>query len=302
MTGVVFVFSVLEIFYNISSIVQLKDVTFLKKWYPWLSSHTEQILLITLGLYAISKIVLFIIDRKEDTSASEALHTFCHDVRDKMFSISSLDVSTYENDTEGLRIFYSHVRDKAESLCRDVNSFLKAYTNKDFAVCIKLIKPTYSHQSSAKENIEIMTLCREGAKKTERSQGDFSEQIKLTENTDFAMIFDANTNIFAIHNLPLYIFQRILSKNKYKTSTKKPVSKYRSTVVTPIRIANEYLPKGLKTKATYTLIGFLCVDYKHILRRQEMKRIKNYIKSMGDSLYPFFHQVMLIDKNIRNKE
>ena len=256
------------------------------------------------AIYVIAKICLYFIDRGEDQTASKEVHQFFHELRNNIADYSNIDKNIYVNSNDGIEHFYKFVRQTSESLCGNVYNFLKAYTNKEFSVCIKMIDPTSSRSSSSKNEITIETLCRAGKNKTSRESGDVIEKIYLKDNTDFKMIFDSDgsesTNVFATHNLPFYIAQKWFTGSPYKTSTDRPLKKYWSTIVVPIRIENKHISSGRRKDGTlYTLVAYLCIDYRWFLRRYEVKKLKNYLKAMGDSLYPFFEQVMFVDEHIR---
>lgn len=299
-----FILPLLKFLFNIDWIKDLERFPLVEKFSSFLGLQLIHILGVIGVLYIIAKLALYYIDRNECSKAGSSLHDFFHVFRNNLIEITNKSEKDYLSSEDGLESFYGYVKDKSEMLCSLIAEFLKEFTHKDFGVCIKFITPTSSSKSASKKEIELMTLCRAGSKRIERESNDFNQYIKLTDNTDFEMIFDSigngGSNIFATHNLFFYMLYRLIKGTPYKTSSINPLKKYMSTIVVPIRISNRHLPRSWKSCAVdCTLIGFLCIDYRWPLRRSEIKLLKDYIKAIGDSLYPFFDNVIRIDRCIK---
>ena len=209
-------------------------------------------------------------------------------------------------------VYYGQIRDKAQILCEEIVSFLYACFGKDFNVCIKMLDVSIARSTNSIQDMKIITLCRAGVDKIERSRYDATENILVSENSDFESILEkdgenGSNSVFASNNLVLYFHLRKILGKPYKTSSKDFLKKYHSTIVVPIRIASNKLSDAtnLSQINQYQVFGFLCIDYKRRLSKNLMRNVLEYQKGFGDLLYIFFNEVLvgdtLISKKNKNK-
>ena len=153
-----------------------------------------------------------------------------------------------------------------ESLLDYLCEILESFTGKEIHGCIKLIGNTQDKD----KNINLMTatvktFCRSKNTQPERVSNDQNnkEPERIIENSDFYDILDPNNNLsnscFYQSNLLEYSKNLRKSGKKYKNTTEDWEEFYRSTIVAPIRVANEHLFFNNLNNG-YHVVGFLCVD------------------------------------------
>ena len=250
-------------------------------------------------------------EKKEEEIAGAVFHQMQHQFRDIVFELRKQnDEYSKCKDVPQHTIYYSQIRDKAEILCEEIVKFMYACFGKNFNVCIKMIDvSSTSRVTCSIRKLKIITLCRAGVDKVERSRYDATENILVSENSDFESILEkdgakGSNNVFAVNNLVLYYYLRKLLGKEYKTSSKDFLKNYHSTIVVPIGIASNKLSTDFAFAPTnrYQVFGFLCIDYKRRISKRLMRNVLEYQKAFGDLLYIFFNEVLVGDTIISSKK
>lgn len=260
-------------------------------------------------LWIVCNFCIHNIEMKEQAVAGAAFHQIQHQFRDIVFQLKKQnDVYLKQKTVPQHSIYYEQIRDKAQILCEEIVNFLYAGFGKNFNVCIKMLDVSTSTDTNSIQDMKIITLCRAGVDKIERSKYDATENILVSENSDFESILEkdgvkGSNNVFASNNLVLYYYLRKILRNPYKTSSTDFMKKYHSAIVVPIRIASNKLSSNFELSETnkYQVFGFLCVDYKRRISKGLMKNVLEYQKGFGDLLYIFFNEVLVGDRIISKK-
>lgn len=259
--------------------------------------------IVVLLLWIVCNIIIKIHEKKEQDNAGNSFHQIQHQFRDMVFELKKENDEYQRNgNVPSYEVYYNNVRTKARVICEEIEKFLKAYSGKNFNVCIKMIDVSSSRTTSSIKEMKIITLCRAGIDRIERSQSDASENISVADNSDFESILEkdgekGSCNVFATNNLMLYYLLRKALRNPYKTSSKDFLKKYHSAMVVPIRIAANKLPRNtvISDMNHYQVFGFLCIDYKKRISKGLMRKVLEYEKAFGDLMYIFFNEVLVGD-------
>lgn len=260
-------------------------------------------------LWFVCSCIIYYVEKKEQAIAGAVFHQIQHQFRDIVFQLKKQnDVYSKQKTVSQHSIYYEQIRDKAQILCEEIVNFLHACFGKNFNVCIKMLDVSTSTSTNSIQDMKIITLCRAGIDKIERSKYDATENILVSENSDFESILEkdgvkGSNNVFASNNLVLYSYLRKFLRNPYKTSSIDFKKKYHSAIVVPIRIASNKLSSNSELSETnqYQVFGFLCIDYKSRISRGLMKNVLEYQKGFGDLLYIFFNEVLVGDRTISKK-
>lgn len=257
------------------------------------------VILFALLIVLIIKIFKYIsiIERHKRTVAQN-FYNLTHDMRNAYFDMLNSHkqkkiVETPESLTTYTKGFLIN---QINNLC----TILSELTGKEIHGCIKLITPCAQDISGDsvplnRNSAEVFTFCRTSNTPAARKSADGQHySAKISENTDFYMILDfenkETNSCFYQSDLERYDrqLQKINSGYGYQNSTKNWRTYYKSTVVAPIRVANERLFfNNLKTD--YSVIGFLCVDSEstEAFRDRSLDKYiySNIVKTFADALY-----------------
>lgn len=290
---------------------------FLKKY----AISYEQFWWITVGLFIVVSIICliqYIINSKTANSCGKEFESFHEKLLAAQFELRQKNKAPLEYRTH--IAFYEFSKSRCQELCECIAQFLKHKFGKDFSVCIKMI----DRKSIAKVNktgrigeAEVYTFCRAGvshdsreSREKRRAAYDYSDKkhfcVPVKDNSDFYAILsddenNKNTTMFACSNLRMNaLLSDILGKPEYRNSTPKYWKDYQSTVVVPIQVEKKFVdPKEDDSLLRiYQTVGFLCIDHKKPISTAELNEISGYIKGFGDSLYPLFHEIAIVDRRI----
>ena len=246
-------------------------------------------------------------DINSQEKAGKAFHQIQHQFRNIVFDLrKENDDNKRLNKMPSYTTYYSQICSKAELICNEISSFFDSNFNKNFNVCIKMIDVSTSRSTKSISQMKIITLCRSGCDKIEREKCDATEEIYVSQNSDFESILEkdgvkGSSNVFAVNNLRIYCLLKKIQGNPYKTSSVDFLKKYNSTIVVPIRINSQKLPhdSDFCNSNQYQVFGFLCIDYKHRISKRLLRNMLEYEKAFGDLLYIFFNEVLEGDNMIR---
>lgn len=186
-----------------------------------------------------------------------------------------------------LRIIRDFIQDALDVLC-DV---LEKLSRQKISGCVKIIVP---EKELSYKNASVYTFCRSKSSDPQRDayDKDSRKKILIRENTDFNIIVeqdaqDLNQSCFYCSDLIAYKKWRKKTGADYYNSNNRWDDFYRSTIVVPIRIANEKNPHN-ELKDQYTILGFLCVDSKstHAFEESQKAYYQPIIKAFAALLYP----------------
>lgn len=250
-------------------------------------------LVLFLTLFIISSILLSIktlkyakIVKNYKQSLSASFYNLSHDLRNEYFDLLKMHKKGRDQG------------DNIESLTRDTISFLQnildtlcetlhSMTGQEFCGCIKVIENNNNVSNKInRETASIKTFCRSRNVSPERVVSDTQhKKIKINENTDFYEILDyenmESNSCFYQPNLIDYDKSLRKVGQKYRNTTTDWKNYYRSTIVAPIRVANERLFYN-----DIKVIGFLCVDSMSVdaLRNTPVERncYSNIVKAYAD--------------------
>lgn len=262
---------------------------------------------ILVGLWCICGWILHHYEASNQEKAGKAFHQIQHQFRNIVFDLKKENCENEKfKKIPSYTTYYSQIQTKAELICNEISSFFDSNFNKNFNVCIKMIDVSSSRTTKSISQMKIITLCRSGCDKIEREKCDATEEIYVSQNSDFESILEkdgikGSNNVFAVNNLRLYCLLQKIQRNPYKTSSTNFLKKYNSTIVVPIRINSKKLPcdSDFSNSNEYQVFGFLCIDYKRRISKRLMKNMLEYEKAFGDLLYIFFNEVLVGDNMIR---
>ncbi len=187
-----------------------------------------------------------------------------HDLRNAYFDI--LKQHKKEQSDDSIEILTTITRtflgDTLDYLCE----ILKSITGKEIHGCIKLIENLHEQANGIDPRVAtVKTFCRSKNTQPQRVSKDKvdNKSKKIYDNTDFYDILDpdnaSSNSCFYCSNLKEFEKQLKKSGKIYKNTTLEWEDYYRSTIVAPIRVANERLFFNKLTEG-YNVVGFLCVD------------------------------------------
>ncbi|XOF34405.1 MAG: hypothetical protein ACL93V_03660 [Candidatus Electrothrix sp. YB6] len=151
----------------------------------------------------------------------------------------------------------------------NINSTMSVMTQDECSTCIKIIKDN-----------KVKTYFRDSNSYRERRYSDYTQKgeyniYDISENTAFHSIADPNTkaSFFVSDNLEEY--------SNYDNKNPNWKTLYNATIVVPI----QFKIKEIFKNEAY-VVGFICCD--NFRGRFESKEVKDFLSSIGDSLYSLF--------------
>lgn len=248
-------------------------------------------IVVTVKLSKYAKIV-----RKLKKDISFNYYNVAHDLRNSYFDIlqrhkkavKDSTTSRIQGLTQDTRIF---LENSLNYLCE----ILSSMSGQEIHGCVKLIENAQGKSSGLNiKTATVRTFCRSKNSQPERIANDKTDRTpkRIFDNSDFYDILDS-TNVdansyFYQSNLVDYKKKLKASGKKYKNTTEDWEKYYRSSIVVPIRAANERL-FFTRRRAGYDVIGFLCVDSMstEAFRNNEFDK-RNYtyiVKSFAAEMY-----------------
>lgn len=291
------------------------------------------LLSITKAQFIFASIVLFIAvsvicfvqycsDSKKASDSGNAFGDFQEVLLARILELRKSNTTTppYENHAT----FYTTSKAHCHELCEFIATFLKNKFGKDFSVCIKMIDRKSISKAKTTNRIgeaEVYTFCRGGQSHVNREHNEKLRAphsikvgehfcVAIKENSDFYSIlsddeYNRSTSLFACSNLRMNaLILKIQGKPEYKNSTPKYWKHYQSTVVVPIRAEKKLVDpnEDESLDGIYQTVGFLCVDYKKTLSAATLNELTEYVRGFGESLYPLFHEIGIMDRKIAQHE
>ena len=210
-------------------------------------------------------------------------------------SMGEIQVAQKQSE-DSLRIIRDFIREALDVLC-DV---LEKLTRQKISGCVKIIVPG---KDLSYMNARVYTFCRSKNSDPQRDAYDKDSRKKtlICENTDFNKIVAQDKSQSCFYCSDLIAYKKWSKKigDDYYNSNNRWEDFYRSTIVAPIRIANERNPHN-ELKDQYTILGFLCVDSKstHAFEESQKAYYQPIIKAFAALLYPVLELYKLqIDSN-----
>lgn len=204
--------------------------------------------------------------RSQKKIMSFNFYNAAHDLRNEYFDIlKKHKKNTIANKEEKIEDLTITTKKFLEEYLNYLCEILETLTGKEIHGCVKLIENMNgSSQRINPMKATVRTFCRSKNSQPERKSNDnVKKSVKIYDNTDFYDILDLNdvgTNAcFYKSNLVEYSKKLKESGKKYKNTTDDWEKYYKSTIVAPIRVANEHLFYNKLNKG-YDVVGFLCVD------------------------------------------
>lgn len=222
--------------------------------------------------------------------ASESYYYLLHDFRNSYFEI----LNHYKNQVLTPALLTKDIQSFLESALDNLCKIFSEFTRQEVSACIKYI-------DGVTEKINLMdatvrTLIRSKNSDINRINNDKNVgSVKINDNTIFRNILDPQNG-----NKKSYFYQRNLIKyaailkksgQHYDNTTQNWDDYYRSTIVVPIRIANERLFFNEQSNS-YNVIGFLCIDSLSVnafLENQEKYNVF-LMKSFAAEIYTILNQ------------
>lgn len=289
------------------------------------SLSPKQFWWITAGLFVVVSIICliqYIISGKTANCCGKEFENFHEKLLAAQFEMRLKNNLPLEYTTH--TAFYEFAKARCQELCECIAKFLKHKFGKDYSVCIKMIDRksiTKVNNTGRIGEAEVYTFCRAGVshdsrEKSEKDRAAYDSGEKkhfcvpVKDNSDFYAILsddenNKSTTMFACSNLRMNArLAEILGKPEYRNSTPKYWKHYQSTVVVPIQVEKKYVDRKEHDSLLriYQIVGFLCIDYKKPISNAELKEISGYIKGFGESLYPLFHEIAILDRRIAQHE
>lgn len=276
------------------------------------------VVLLAIGFASVSFVKLLKyakLVRKLKKSFSYNYYNAAHDLRNTYFNI----LKKHKTEKVG------EVHTRIENLTNETKSFLEnsldylcqileELTGKEIHGCIKLIENNNNkaHRINL-NNATVRTFCRSKNSQPERNSNDQinKKSVRILENTDFYDILDTgnstSNSYFYQSNLIEYSKRLYESGKRYKNSTLNWEKYYRSTIVAPIRVANEHLFFN-RWKSGYNVVGFLCVDSMSLeaFRNTEFDKktcsyvVKSFAAEMYIVLNMYGYYLGLMEGEIKN--
>ena len=252
------------------------------------------ILVVMFSIVAIVKLCKYArIIRALRKSFTYNYYNAAHDLRNVYFDILKQHKKEHSEDSVEIltRITRTFLGDTLDYLCE----ILESLTGKEIHGCIKLIENLHGQANEIDPKVAtVKTFCRsrntQPARMSNKHVGNKSKRIY--ENSDFYDILDPDdtscNSCFYCSNLKEYAKYLKKSGKSYKNTTLNWDDYYRSTIVAPIRVANERLFFNNLTEG-YNVVGFLCVDSMstEAFRNTEFEK-ENYsyiVKSFAAEVY-----------------
>lgn len=293
------IITLMNFFLKINSIQELIKNTFLENIINIKYRNIIVIIILLIGI--ICWIISFFVEKKKSLSMEKKKHELFHEIRNESFSVKKF--------TEYQRDEYNTVaKTIAEKFCDDINGYFKEKYNRDYHICLKVLEVSSSRATKSIDEIHVKTLGRGGHDKVYRMNRD-SGPVAVKEDTSYTSILsnekEGRKSSYTCHNLPLYCLLRKATGHPYLPKFSKFHEKYLSTIVVPIRIDNEYLPVnekyGSQNESRYQVLGFLCLDYKSIMSKHTAKCLSEDLKSIADSLYIIFDEIVYNDEKLKKR-
>lgn len=290
-----------------------------------LSLTQGQFILASMALFAlISGICLFqyFFDSKKAKNCGNEFNIFHEKLLAAVFEMRKKNTGQLEYSTH--TAFYEFTKLRCQELCECIAKFLKHKFGKDFSVCIKMIDKKSIDKVKRTGRIgdaEVYTFCRGGCshdsrERNEKKRAEYTTLgnnhfcIPVRDNSDFYSILSDDeinkaTTMFACSNLRIHArLSAIFGRPEYRNSTPKYWKYYKSTVVVPIQVEKNFVdPKEDESLVgIYQTVGFLCIDYKKTLSTAVLNELAGYIRGLGNSFYPLFHEIAITDRKIAQVE
>lgn len=291
------------------------------------------LLSISKSVFIIASIVVFIVisvmcfvqycsDSKKAAASGNAFGDFQEMLLARIFELRKNNATTppYTDHAS----FYAASKSHCHELCEHIAQFLKNKFGKDFSVCIKMIDRKSITKAKTVNRIgeaEVYTFCRGGQSHVNREKNEKMRAphtikvgehfcVAIKENSDFYSIlsddeYNRSTSLFACSNLRMNaLISKIQGRPEYKNSTPKYWKYYQSTVVVPIRAEKKLVDpnEDESLDGIYQTVGFLCVDHKKTLSTATLNELTEYVRGFGESFYPLFHEIGIMDRKIAQLE
>lgn len=197
---------------------------------------------------------------------------------------------------DSLRIIRDFIQDTLDVLCDVLNKL----SRQKISSCVKIIEPG---EKLDYLNAKVYTFCRSKNSDPQRAAYDNASRkdVLICDNTDFNKIVEPGKSVGCFYCPDLVSYKKGLRKigEDYDNSNNRWEDFYKSTIVVPIRIANERNPNN-ELKDSYTILGFLCVDSKstHAFEESQKAFYEPIVKAFAALLYPVLELYKLkVDSN-----
>lgn len=161
-------------------------------------------------------------------------------------------------------------------------------TRQKVSSCVKIIEPA---EDLDYLNASVYTFCRSSNSDPQRTVYDDEcrkRKILICDNTDFNKIVEPAKSVSCFYAPDLIAYKKGLRKigDDYDNTNSHWEKFYKSTIVVPIRIANQRNPNN-ELENSYTILGFLCVDSKstHAFEESQKSFYKPIVKAFAALLY-----------------
>lgn len=293
---VVTIITLLNFFLKINSIQELIKDTFIENIVN--IKYRNIIVVITLSIFIICWIVSYFMENHKSITTEKKKHELFHEIRNESFAIKKFTKNTHD-------AYDIAAKASADKICKEISEYLKEKYKKDYHVCLKFMEISSSRTTKSIDEIRVKTLGRGGHDLINRTNSD-KGSVAVKDDTSYTQILsnekDGRKSSYTCHNLPIKCLMSKVASNPYLPEFKSFCRKYLSTIVVPIRIDTGYL-MGInnKNERRYQVLGFLCLDYKHIMHRRRAQCLNEELKSIADSLYILFDEIMYKDEELIKK-
>ena len=222
---------------------------------------------------------------EQNVKYASSMHDILHFIRDRW---KELDNLCLRNDKMNTEDYIKKIAIDNIKIMDELSEVLSAISNCKIRSCIKLIDFTRNNESNS-DKMNIITFARSGKNARDLAESEHKKKIKVSDNTDFEFIFKI-TEVYEENRIH-YFYERNLTKfskkNEYKNSDNNWKRKYNTTIVMPIR----YLKESNENKATYDIIGFLCVDSKKAgaFEKNNLYFTIEFLKGISDIMYSYLN-------------
>lgn len=253
-------------------------------------------ILLYLGIIITRAFTYAELRRKANTNLTEVyemIKSFNFQIRKSFDDIQDEDVGTYR-----------HLDNLLKPLSEYICHFSELIIGEKSSICIKMIEAD-SLMNEDVEKWRLKTIARSSSTDAKRLLTD-DRPVFVSRNSDFSIIIQGtdpiHSNQFIVPDLPKLIDTWREEGREYHNSTKKYLSKYKSTIVIPIKTETQLVSEHIKNQINnsnnshYHIIGFLCWDSKKTFSKDNEYFIElaELLESFASVLYPLLENYLIL--------